>query len=115
MSLNLVDGIKICGVISPMARRSRRQGYGRKPRGLHIHGTKKIAARLQDIADRSSFGHWEGDLLIFMREYGKANLTSLVECRSRFTFLTRYPSRHFAGVMAGIDWHLHALPQVHSR
>jgi IS30 family transposase len=38
-----------------------------------------IGVRLQEIADHSSFGHWEGDLLIFRREYGEANLTSLVE------------------------------------
>ena len=94
----------------PVARRSRRQRYGRKPRGLHIPLANTISARPQDIADRSSFGHWEGDLLIFKREYGKANLTSLVERRSRFTFLARNPSRHSAGVMAGIDRHLNVLP-----
>ncbi|WP_313326747.1 IS30 family transposase [Sphingobium yanoikuyae] len=94
----------------PVARRSRRQRYGRKPRGLHIPVANTIGARPQEIADRSTFGHWEGDLLIFRREYGKANLTSLVERRSRFTFLARNPSRHSAGVMAGIDRHLHALP-----
>ena len=63
----------------PVARRSRRQRYGRKPRGLHIPVANTIGARPQEIADRSSFGHWEGDLLIFRREYGKAYLTSLVE------------------------------------
>jgi IS30 family transposase len=41
---------------------------------------------------------------------GKANLTSLVERRSRYTVLTHNPSRHSAGVMAGIDRHLRALP-----
>ena len=96
----------------PVARRSRRQRYGRKPRGLHIPVANTIGARPQEIADRSSFGHWEGDLLIFRREYGKANLTSLVERRSRFTFLARNPSRHSAGVMASIDRHLQALPPV---
>ena len=94
----------------PVARRSRRQRYGRKPRDLHIPLANTIGARPQEIADRSSFGHWEGDLLIFRREYGKANLTSLVERRSRFTFLARNPSRHSAGVMAGIDRHLRYMP-----
>lgn len=77
-----------------LARRSRRQRYGRKPRGLHIPVAKTIGARPQEITDRSSFGHWEGDLLIFMREYGKANLTSLVERRSCLTFLALNPRRH---------------------
>lgn len=94
----------------PVARRSRRQRYGRKPRGLHIPVANTIGARPQEIADRSSFGHWEGDLLIFRREYGKTKLTSLVERCSRFTFLARNPTRHSAGVMAGIDRHLRGMP-----
>ncbi|WP_422125416.1 IS30 family transposase [Sphingobium arseniciresistens] len=94
----------------PVARRSRRQRYARKPRGLHIPLANTISARPPEIGDRSSFGHWEGDLLIFRREHGKANLTSLVERRSRFTILARNPSRHSAGVMAGIQHHLHSMP-----
>ncbi len=48
--------------------------------------------------------------MIFRLEYGKANLTSLVERRSRFTILARNPSRHSAGVMAEIQHHFHILP-----
>lgn len=94
----------------PVARRSRRQRYARKPRGLHIPLANTIAARPAEIAERRSFGHWEGDLLIFRREFGKANITSLVERRSRFTILARNSSRHSAGVMAGINRHLQGLP-----
>ncbi|ANI79086.1 IS30 family transposase [Sphingobium sp. EP60837] len=94
----------------PVARRSRRQRYARKPRGLHIPVANTIGARPEEVADRRSFGHWEGDLLIFKMEYGKANLTSLVERRSRFTILARNPSRHSAGVMAGIQHHLRGMP-----
>ena len=94
----------------PVARRSRRQRYSRKPRGLHIPVANTIGARPQEIADRSSFGQWEGDLMIFRLEYDKANLTSLVERRSRFTILARNPSRHSAGVMSGIQNSLHILP-----
>jgi len=66
--------------------------------------------RSPEIGHRTSFGHWEGDLVAFRQEFGKANLTSLVERRSRFTILTRNPSRQSAGVMAGIDRALKALP-----
>lgn len=48
--------------------------------------------------------------MIFRLEYCKANLTSLVERRSRFTILARNPRRHSARVMAGIQHHLHILP-----
>ena len=92
----------------PCARRSRRRRYARKPRGVHIPVANTISQRPPEIGERTSFGHWEGDLLAFRKEFGKANLTSLVERRSRYTVLTRNPSRHSAGVMAGIDRHLRA-------
>nr|WP_255326178.1 IS30 family transposase [Sphingobium sp. EM0848] len=66
----------------PVARRSRRPRYARKPRGLHIPLANTIGARPAEIADR----------------------------RSRFTILARNPSRHSAGVMAGIQHHLHGMP-----
>lgn len=94
----------------PRARRSRRQRYARKPRGVHIPLANTIKARPAEIGHRTSFGHWEGDLLAFRQEFGKANLTSLVERCSRFTILARNPSRHSAGVIAGIDRQLKGLP-----
>lgn len=48
--------------------------------------------------------------MTFRLEYGKANLTSLVERRSRFTVVARNPRRLSAGVMSGIQHHLHMLP-----
>lgn len=94
----------------PCARRSRRVRYGRKPRGFRIPVENTIAARPPEIAERGSFGHWEGDLIAFRQAHGKANLTSLVERRSRYAVLLRNPSRHSTGVMAGIDRRLRALP-----
>ncbi len=94
----------------PMTRRSRRRRYARKPRGSNISAANTTAQRPSEIGDRSSFGHWEGDLIAFRLEYGKANLTSLVERRSRFTVLAPNPSRHSASVMAGINQHLGCLP-----
>jgi IS30 family transposase len=94
----------------PRARRSRRQRCARKPRGVNIPLANTISERLPEIGERTSFGHWEGDLLAFRKEFGKANLRLLVERRSRYTVLTHNPSRHLAGVMVGIDRHLRAFP-----
>lgn len=66
----------------------------------------------KEIAERNQFGHWEGDLIAFRKEFGKSNLTSLVERRSRYIVLTRNPSRHSKGVLAGIEHHLGPLPQL---
>jgi IS30 family transposase len=96
----------------PRQRKSRRRRYARTPRGLNIPLANTIAERPKIITDRNQFGHWEGDLIAFRKEFGKANLTSLVERRSRFVVLTRNPSRHSSGVMQGIERHLHPLPQT---
>lgn len=94
----------------PRARKNRRRRYARKPRGLNIPLANTIAERPVDIGSRASFGHWEGDLVAFRKEFGKANLTSLVERRSRYIVLIRNPSRHTTGVMAGIERCLRPLP-----
>lgn len=96
----------------PRQRKTRRQRYARKPRGLNIPLANTIAERPKEIGERNEFGHWEGDLIAFRKEFGKSNLTSLVERRSRYIVLTRNPSRHSMGVMAGIEHHLGPLPQT---
>jgi IS30 family transposase len=96
----------------PWSRRRRRPRRGRKPRGLQIPLANGIDQRPADIAERETFGHWEGDLVQFRKVYGKANLTSLVERKSRYAVLWRNPSRSSAGVMAGIDRQLAPLPPV---
>lgn len=98
------------GELLPTARKRRRRRYARKPRGLNIPSAHMIAARPAEVGERESFGHWEGDLIAFRQKHGKANLTSLVERRSRFTVLMPNPSRHSAGVMAGIGRQLRFLP-----
>lgn len=94
----------------PRARKNRRRRYARKPRGLSIPLANTIAERPAEIASRASFGYWEGDLVAFRKEFGKANLTSLVEWRSRYIVLIRHPSGHSNGVMAGIERCLRPLP-----
>jgi len=71
----------------PRARRLRAARHGRKPRGHRIPPERGIACRPAEAATRDSFGHWEGDLLIFARDRGPANVTTLLERRSRFLVL----------------------------
>jgi len=94
----------------PRQRKVRRERYARKPRGLNIPPANTIAQRPRQIAERVEFGHWEGDLIAFRKDFGKANLTSLIERCSRYVVLARNPSRHSKGVMEGIERHLHTLP-----
>jgi IS30 family transposase len=71
----------------PKARRRRGSRYSRRPRSAAIPRERWIENRPSEVEKRESFGHWEGDLLIFCKERGKTNLTSLVERRSRLCAL----------------------------
>ena len=94
----------------PEARRRRGSRYGRKPRGAPIPRERWIENRPAEVGTREVFGHWEADLLIFRKEVGKANVTSLVERKSRFTFLLPNQDRRSTAVIAGIGDALRPLP-----
>src|SRR5215213_5931972 len=84
------------------ARRLRRQRFGRKPRSLKIPTERTIAQRPAEIGECHAIGHWEADLLIFQRVHGNANLTSLVERKSRLVHLTANPDRRSRNVLGAI-------------
>jgi transposase, IS30 family len=94
----------------PKARRRRGSRYGRRPRSTSIPRGRWIENRPAEVQNRDSFGHWEADLLIFRKEAGKANVTSLVERTSRFTFLLANEDKRSAAVIAGIADALRPLP-----
>jgi len=95
----------------PKARRRRGRRYGRRPRSASIPRERGIENRPAEVEDRDSFGHWEGDLLIVRKEAGEANVTSLVERKSRFTFLLANGDERSAAVVAGIADALRGLPE----
>jgi IS30 family transposase len=99
----------------PKARRRRGRRYGRKPRAAPIPRERWIENRPAEVGTRATFGHWEADLLIFCKETGKANVTSLLERRSRFTFLLPNDDRRSTAVLAGIAGALRALPAAARR
>lgn len=91
-------------------RRTRRGLRGRKPKGSHIPLYCNINYRPEDIANREIFGHWEADLVIFRRDYGKANITSLIERKSRYQIIIRNQDRVSVKVLGAIEDRLWALP-----
>jgi IS30 family transposase len=95
----------------PKARRRRGSRYGRRPRATAIPRERWIENRPAEVGSRESFGHWEADLLIFRKEHGKANVTSLMERTSRFTFLLANEDKRSAAVLAGIAEALRGLPE----
>ncbi|NTF31783.1 IS30 family transposase [Rhizobium skierniewicense] len=94
----------------PEARRKRRPLRSRKPRDGAFPASHRISQRPDFIGDRSRFGHWEGDLLIFERPLGHANVTTLLERKSRYTVLIKNPSRHSGPIMDKIIRAFSPLP-----
>jgi IS30 family transposase len=97
------------------ARRLRRRRFGRKPRGLKIPLPRTIAYRPAEISRRQEIGHWEADLLIFRRAHGKANVTSLVERKSRLLRLIPNSDRRSQSVVEAIGEALVDLPPAARR
>lgn len=81
----------------PRARRRRGARHGHRPCRHRIPLEHRIACRPVEVASRSSFGHWEGKMLIPARYGSNANVTMLVERRSRFLVLLAKPDQQPGG------------------
>jgi IS30 family transposase len=99
----------------PKSRRQRRPLHGRKPRASFVPPDRAILHRPPEVLDRQAFGHWEGDLLIFQKAHGKANLTSMVERQTRFTVLLSNPDRRSEALIGRIGQALQAFPRAACR
>jgi IS30 family transposase len=95
----------------PTSRRRRRPRHGRKPRASFVPADRSIQQRPPEVEDRRTFGHWEADLLIFRREHGKANLTSMIERQTRYTILLPNPDRRSNAVVGRIGRAWQGLPE----
>lgn len=96
-------------------RNRRRVRFGRKPRASPIAPEHAIRFRPAEVDGRQVFGHWECDLVIFMRRHGKANVTSLVERTSRYHVLLANPDRRPLQVIGRIAEVLAPLPAAARR
>ncbi len=92
------------------ARRLRRRRFGRRPHSPKIPLERTITQRPAAVGRRDELGHWEADLLIFRRAHGKANVTSLVERKSRLIRLLQNTNRRSPGIVGAIGDALATLP-----
>lgn len=94
------------------SRKYRARRAGRIPRDLRgIPENMLIKNRPDHIDLRQEFGHWEADLIMFRKELGKANVTTLTERKSRYTVLIKNERKHSEGVMGCIREKLAKLPK----
>ena len=73
------------------AKRGFRGRRGGSP-AIHIAHRVPLSQRSHAAADRATFGHWEGDLMLF-GNHGPA-LLALAERHSRLVLLARLPGKH---------------------
>ena len=90
-------------------RRRRPRGY-RKHNRTHIFDVQSLSHRPDRISERAEFGHWECDLMMFRKEHGKVNVTSLVERVSRYAVVMRNEDRQSKPIMEALIQGLAPLP-----
>lgn len=96
----------------PQHRKRRRpRGYRRQHR-TQVFDKQSISRRPERISDRAEFGHWECDLMMFRKEHGKMNVTSLVERVSRYAVVVRNEDRQSKPIMEALIEGLAPLPAV---
>jgi len=94
------------------SRPRRRRMFGRRYRGTVIPEANTIHRRPENINNRTAFGHWECDLMIFQKDFGNANVTSMIERKSRYTLLARNENRKSTAVISRIGACIKNLPQA---
>lgn len=94
----------------PQKRSRRRKTYVTKGVAkTKISDMISIEQRPDCINDRSQIGHWEGDLMIGPKQ--ASAIATLVERKTRFTFILKLKSRTTQSVTAEIKNKLNSLPQ----
>ena len=96
----------------PDRRKKRKPRYTRTTCGVMFPLERSIHNKPEHIEDRSKFGDWEGDLMIFRREHGKTNVASLVERKTRYAVLFRNnyrSSKYFIATLMNV---MEPLPQT---
>nr|WP_254436021.1 IS30 family transposase [Ruegeria arenilitoris] len=95
----------------PDRRKQKKPRYARRPRGLVFPPDRSIHEQPDCVKDRATFGEWDGDLMVFRREHGKANVASLVERKTLNAFLLRNNDRSSTHRMNRLMSILEPLPR----
>jgi IS30 family transposase len=91
-----------------------RPRYARKARDRVFPLETSIHNRPDEVNDRSQFCNWEGDLMIFERAQGNANVATLIERKTRYTLLLRNNDRKSRPLMNKLINEMSPLPAAAS-
>lgn len=94
----------------PYHKSRRRSLKGTKKRGVRIRDQVSIDLRPKHIETRQEIGHWEGDLMIGIKQ--SSAIGTIVERKSRFTYIVKLKNRKSATVIKGFAKELNKLDQL---
>jgi IS30 family transposase len=98
----------------PRRKPKRTAKYGKKPRKSHIPASASIHCRPKSINKRKKIGHWEGDLVVFT-SLKSANVTTLVERKSRYAKLVHNTDKYTKTVISGINKSMQNIPEKYRK
>jgi IS30 family transposase len=94
----------------PYHKSRRRTVKGTKRRKIRIKEQVSIDQRPKHIEERLEIGHWEGDLMIGVKQ-GSA-IGTLVERKARYTYIVKLKNRRSATVVKGFSKELNNLKSM---
>lgn len=77
----------------PTRRKRRRPMYARRSKNYIFPEERSIQQRPLSVQSRTEFGDWEGDLMIFQKIFGQANIGAFVERKTRYAVLLQNDDR----------------------
>ena len=94
----------------PYHKSRRRKVNGTKKRKVRIKDQVSIDQRPRHIEERKEIGHWEGDLMIGVKQ--SSAIGTLVERKSRFTYIVKLKNRKSATVRKGFTKEFNTLDSM---
>jgi IS30 family transposase len=94
----------------PYQKTRRKRANAVNKRRIRIKDQVSIDLRPKHIEERNEIGHWEGDLMIGAKQ--SSAIGTLVERKSRFTYIVKLKDRKSATVRKGFSRELNMLNEV---
>lgn len=94
----------------PYHKSRRRTVKGTKKRIIRIKDQVSIDQRPKHIEERQEIGHWEGDLMIGVKQ--SSAIGTLVERKARYTYIVKLDNRRSATVTKGFAKELNKLDDI---
>ena len=93
-----------------LEKNKRKRNYKKVKRACKAPKGKSISQRPEEVDKRSTFGHWEMDSVIGLRDGKRQSLLVLTERMTRFEYIIRVDDKTTASVVSALDMLFSRLP-----